>query len=554
MNLRKKIFLLFHLSFIMILLALIQSCGIKEPTAPNWDVSLNIPIANKSYTMLDIIEDKSSQIQHYSSGTNQNLLYYSNVQQMDEITLGDKLKPNPSSNPLPGTISISSDSIQTDIDLSWINPPVSPGTQIILPAVPETNMSGNFSLADEFQTIKIASGFIDLTITNYFPLPVKMTLRNIVLKNAGTGEVIAQLLGPIDVPPMQSVTRTSIPIVQGIKVKNQLTLESKISSTGSNGQQITLPAKSLTIKAKFYNLSVSEYTGQLKPTVFETTRSAVALDVKDIQQKLKFQQINLKNPKIELHLRLTANVEFSINGSVEARNSIGQRSVMTLSPRTLDKTLITQVDSVITFNADSVSNFFRNFSQFPDSIVVYVGGIANPNNKTISVTGSDQLIVSSKMEFPFEFGLSGGEFTDSVKVDFKNSDRDKIKDVNSLGASVTITNGIPASLSFTAKLYDQNDNFLTYFPPKYQDQDTVVSVNGAGVDANGNVISNTTQSVTVKTLKSEIDKISNAYYMRVRIKLNTSGTGNQSVRFKTDNIIKFLASGSTNYHINPKGN
>ena len=554
MNLRRKIFLLFYPSFILILLVLTQSCDIKEPTAPNWDVSLNIPIANKSYTMMDIIENKSSQILHYTSGTNQNLLYYSNVQQMDKITLGDKLKPDPSSNPVPGTISISSDSIQTDIDLSWINPPVSPGMQIILPALPETNMSGNFSLADQFQIVKVASGSIDLTITNYFPSPVKVTLRNIVLKNAGSGEIIAQLAGPIDILPLQTVTRTSIPIVQGIKVKNQLTLESKITSTGSNGQQITLPQKSLTIKAKFHDLKVSEYTGQLKPTVFEATRSAVALDVKDIQNKLKFQQVNLKNPKIELHLRLTANVEFSINGSVEARNSVGQRSVMTLSSRTLDKTLITQVDSVITFNADSVSNFFRNFSQFPDSIVVHVGGIANPNNKTISVTGSDQLIVSSKMEFPFEFGLSGGEFSDSVKVDFKNSDRDKIKDVNSLGASVTITNGIPASLSFTAKLYDQNDNFLTYFPPKYQDQDTVVSVNGAGVDANGNVMSNTTQSVTVKTLKSEIDKISNAYYMRVRIKLNTSGTGNQPVRFKTDNTIKFLASGSTNYHINPKGN
>ncbi len=554
MNLHRKYLPYFYTAIIIFLTALIQSCDIKEPTAPNWDVSLNIPIANKSYTMLDIIENKSSQIQHYSSGTNQNLLYYSNVQQMDKITLGDKLKPDPSSNSVPGTISISSDSIQTDIDLSWINPPVSPGMQIVLPPVPETDMSGNFSLADQFQTIKVASGFIDITITNYFPSPVKMTLRNIVLKNAGSGEVIAQLLGPIDILPLQSVTRTSIPIIQGIRVKNQLSLESKISSTGSNGQQITLPANSLTIKAKFHDLKVSEYTGQLKPTVFEATRSAVGLDVKDIQKKLKFQQINLKNPKIELHLRLTANVEFNINGSVEARNSIGQRSVMTLSSRTLDRTLITQADSVITFNADSVSNFFRNFSQLPDSIIVYVGGTANPNNKTISVTGSDQLIVSSKMEFPFEFGLSGGEFSDSVKVDFKNADRDKIKDVNSLGASVIITNGIPASLSFTAKLYDQNNNFLTYFPPKYQDQDTVISLNGAGVDANGNVISNTTQSVTVKTLKSEIDKISNAFYMRVRIRLNTSGAGNQAVRFKTDNIIKFLASGSTNYHINPKGN
>lgn len=545
---------IFFALVILAIVTLIQSCDLKEPTAPNWDVSLNIPIANKSYTMLDIIENKSSSIQNYSSGANQNLLYYSNVQQMDEITLGDKLKPDPNSTVTPGAISISADSVQTDIGFSWISPSANPGMQVVIPVVPETDMSGNFSLADQFQTIKIASGFIDLEIRNYFPSPVKMTLRNIELKNAGSGEVIAQLLNPIDILPLQSVTRTSIPIIQGIKVKNQLSLESKISTTGSNGEQITLPAKSLTIKAKFHDLKVSEYTGRLKPTVFEKTRSAVGLDVKDIQKKLLFQQINLKNPKIELRLRLTANVEFSINGSVEARNSIGQRSVMTLSSRTLDRTLISQADSVVTFNADSLSNFFKNFSQFPDSLIVYTGGTVNPNNKTITVTGNDRLTVSSKMEFPFEFGLSGGEFSDSVKVDFKNDDRDKIKDLNSLGASLTITNGIPASLSFTAKLYDQSNNFLTYFPPKYQDQDTAISINGANVDANGNVTSNTVQTVTVKTLNAEIDKISKAYYIRVKVRFSTSGLGSQAVRFKTDNIIKFLASGSTNYHVNPKGN
>ena len=554
MRLLRKPQKLFYVFLAMIILALIQSCDIKEPTAPNWDVSLNIPIANKNYTMLDIIKSKSSSIQHYLSGANQNLLYYSNVQQMDKITLGDKLKPDPNSTATPGAINISPDSVQTDIGLSWISPSANPGMQVVIPAVPETGMTGNFSLADQFQTIKIASGFIDIEITNYFPSPVNITLRNLVLKNSGAGEIVAQLSEPIEILPLQTAIRKSIPITQGLRVKNQLSLESKISTTGSNGEQITLPAKSLTIKAKFHDLKVSEYTGRLKPTVFEKTRSAVGLDVKDIQKKLQFQQINLKNPKIELRLRLTANVEFSINGSVEARNSIGQRSIMTLSSRTLNKTLITQADSIITINADSLSNFFKNFSQFPDSLIVYVGGTANPNNKTISVTGTDQLIVSSKMEFPFEFGLSGGEFSDSVKVDFKNNDRDKIRDLNSLGASLTITNGMPASLSFTAKLYDQNNNLLTYFPPKYQDQDTVISVNGAGVDANGNVTSNTVQNVTVKILRSEIDKISKAYYMRIKVRFSTSGLGSQAVRFKTDNIIEFLASGSTNYHINPKGN
>ena len=227
---------------------------------------------------------------------------------------------------------------------------------------------------------------------------------------------------------------------------------------------------------------------------------------------------------------------------------------MSLSSRTLDKTLISQIDSIVTINADSLSNFFKNFHQFPDSIIIYAGGTVNPNNKRISLNKNDQVTVNIKMEFPLDFGISGGEFNDSVKVDLSNDDRNQMKDVNSFGAVLKITNGLPASLSFTARLYDQNKNFLMYFPPKYSDQDTVVSVNGAAVDADGNVTSNTVQNVTVKALKNEIVKISEAAYMRVRIKFNTSGSNNQPVKFKTDNFIKFLASGSTNYHINPKGN
>jgi len=535
---------------LLISMVLIQSCNLKEPTAPNWDVSLNLPIANKSYTMLDIIENKSSSIQHYTDITNGNLLYYSNNQKMDKIVLSDKLQSD-----LPGVngaISINSDSVTSDIDFSWISPPVSPGMQVALPAVPETNVTGNFSLADQFELIKIESGLIDLEITNFFPSPVRVTLKNLVLKNFGSGEIIAQLPAPIEILPLQSVTLRSIPITPGVIVKNQLSLESKISSTGSNGQQITLPDKSLRIKTRYRKLMVSEYSGQLEPTVLGKTRSAVSLNVKDIQRKLQFQQINLKNPKIEFHFNSTANVEVSIDGSIEARNAIGQRSVMSLSSRTLDKTIISRTDSVITFNADSVSNFFNKFSQFPDSIVVYTGGIVNPNHKTISLNKKDQVTINSKMEFPLEFGLSGGEFYDSVKVDLSSDDRDQIKDVNSLGAALKITNGIPASLSFTARFYDQNNNFLTYFPPKYSDQDSVVSVSGAAVDANGNVTSNTVQNVTVKTLQSEIDKISRATYMRVRIRFSTSGSGNQTVKFKTNNMIKFLASGSTSYHIYPK--
>ncbi|MEW6702067.1 MAG: hypothetical protein AB1298_05055 [Bacteroidota bacterium] len=694
MNLFRPYPKVFFVLVILIIVTLTQSCDIKEPTAPNWDVSLNVPIANKNYSLLDIIENKSSLIKHYTDGANKNLLYYTHVKEIDKIVLNDKLKIDPfskSATETIGSINIGSDSVRSDIDFSWIGSGIQPGTQTQIPQINDVPVSINFTSAAEFQSIKIESGTLDFKITNYFPSPVSITIKNFVLKNSTTGETIAQYSAPISIPPLQTAGVQSIPITQGVLVKNQLSLDCSISTNGSNGQTITIPAKSLTIYAKlrdlkvseavakipqqdpviidgvvtidetsaqpskfqnikldggllnltitnnldidaiatftinnlknplgetfsetraiprkqtiklynnfsikdysivslngvptnqvsysvsfqlytspdyrninssdavtgtidFNSLSVKEFTGLLKPTVLEKTRSAVSLDVKDIQNKLQFQQINLKNPKIELRLRPTANLEFSVDGKIEAKNSIGQKSVMTLSPRTMNITTITPTDTIITLNADSLSNFFKKFSSFPDSLIISTGGTVNPNYKLVNVKNTDQVTGKGRMEFPFEFGLSGGEFSDSVAVDLSKDDRDRIRDLNSIEASLKISNGIPASVGFTGKLYDQNKNFLMYFPPKYQDQDTVVSVNGAATDENGNVISKTEQTIRVRTIQGESDKIARAAFMRVRVKFNTSRAGNLPVKFKTDDVIKIIASGSTNYRVKP---
>ncbi|MCL4548082.1 MAG: hypothetical protein M1495_05895 [Bacteroidetes bacterium] len=679
------------------LIVFVTSCNLTtEPTAPNWDVSLNVPIAKKNYTLFDILEKKSSSISHYTTGTNNNLLYYSQTQSIDNIGLSDKLNIEPfskSTSETIGTINISTDTVMTDVNPQMINPLLVPGTQIIVPPISNAPVTVNFSVASEFQSLTIQSGALDLNITNHFSSPVAMTISNIFIKNAGTGEIIAQHANPVVIPPQGTSGVQSIPITPGVLVKNQLSLECSISSGGSGGQVVTIPNKALTIQTilhdvqvtsatakipqqapilvngvvtidensaqpnKFQNvklnggllnisiannldldatatftidnlktpqgntftststvprkqtvnlfnnlslkdysivslngtptnqvsyhvnfqvfatsdnrtvksgdgvtgtislnsLSVKEFVGQLKPTVVNNTRSSVSLNVKDIQNKLKFQQINLKNPIVELHVKPTANIEFSINGTIQARNAIGQRSIMTLSSRTLSSTLITPSDTVITLNPDSVSNFFGKFSQFPDSLIVYAGGTANPNYKTVDVKNTDQFSGKSKLELPLEIGISGAEFSDSVKVDLSQDSRDRVRDVNSLGATLKISNGIAAAMSFTGKMYDQYNNFLMYFPPQAAGQDTVISVNGASTDSNGNVVSKTDQTITVNVGKSDANKISRATYIRVKLKFNTSAAGNQPVRFKTDDTIGITASGSTNYHVTPQG-
>ena len=672
------------------------SCNINEPTAPRWDVSLNVPILKKNYTMYDIIEKKSPEISHYTTGDNKNVLYYTDVKKLDQIDVKNELTIDPFSENTSkdiGVISIASDSVNTDIGYDWVGTPQTPGSMSVIPPVSNVDVTTEFSSVDQFEYAKIASGDIDISFTNNLPEPINITINNLEIRNSQTGELIVQSTGPIVINSTETAAALALPIIQNVVVQSSLVLNCKISSNGSEGQEVLLPQNSLSVNAKLNNVEVSEasakipnqepevikgsiaidegdanptmfnnvklangllnltltnnldidavvvvavpnlknsfgatftqtstiprkqtvnvlsnyslkdyslvssngsptnqvsytitynplasndyrtvkstddvtgtvefkslqikeFSGQLKPTVLEQTRSAVSLDVKDLQDKLAFQQINLYKPVVELRLKPTAQVEFSIEGRMEARNSDGQRSVMTLSDRTLNKTLITPTDTIVTLNPDSVSNFFKKFSKFPDSLIVYAGGVINPNYKSVVVSNSDMVTGTSRIEFPLDFGIKGGEISDSVEIDLSSDDRDQIKDLNYLEASLQITNGIPAEVSFIGRLYDESDNFLMYFPSQSNNADTI-KVSGASIDSQGNVVSGTVQDVTIKMEQGDPAKLSQAKYMRVILKFSTSGNGNTPVRFKTDDTIDISASGSVNYRVNNGGN
>lgn len=675
----------------LIITVLLFSCNINEPNMPQWDVSLNLPIAKKNYSLMDLLE-KSSDLNYYKDGSN--LLYFSQEKSIDQIELKDKLKIDAvtkSASETIGSISIASDSVTANIGFGWISPGITPGMQAVVPPINDVPVSINTDILDQFLSVKLDAGTIDLSITNQFPSPVSLTIRNIVLKNASSSEVVAQYSGSTTIPAKESRTIKAIPITKAIFIKNQLTLECLVSTNGSNGTPVTIPQNSFSVKAKFVNLSVveaqakipaqdpvvidntitidegeaqptkfsnikietgaltvkvtnnldidanlnltinnlknpsgqtfteirsiarkqtvtlfnnlslldysiistsgsptnqvsykislqtkatndfrtikntdgisgsveisnlklKEFNGQLQPQIVEAERSAISLDLQDLKDKLQFQQINLRNPFVQLRLKTNAQFEFRIDGRIEGRNSLGQKAILGLNSKTLNTTLITPADSILTINSDSLSLFFKKFSRFPDSLIVYAGGTLNPNYKTVSLKSTDKITGRSIFELPLDFGISNAQITDSVAVDLSNDERDQIKDVNSIEAGIVLTNGLPASISFTGKLYDQNNNFLTYFPPKYSDQDTVLTFNGAATDASGNVSVKNKQTKSVKALKTEVDKIAKAKYMRVKLTLNTSGTGNSPVRFRTTDDLLIHAFGSTNYRVKP---
>jgi hypothetical protein len=683
-----------EITYLVLAVVVLGSCSLKEPTAPNWNVPLNIPITNKSYTLFDIVEKKSTDVKHYTEGANLNILYYTHTEEIEKLGLENKIKIDPfsgeASNSI-GTININDESLNSDVGLGWINPSFTAGQFVAVPQVTNAFNTINLEGAKKFKYAKIISGNVDVNFINYFPSSVSITINSFTIKNALTDEVIVQSTSSVVVPPNKTSTKQKLPLIAGVTISNQTKMECRISTTGSNGQSITLPNYSIgvsattnnvkvseanaiipdqsptlvdgtvmfdedsstpnkLIKAKldgglmsasitnnmnvdlninftldnlktpsdvvfsvtkfvpakrtvnlfstsnlnlsnyslvssnnlptnvisyhvnavvipssdykvvnavddisatvnFKDISISQFVGKLKPIVVDQERSAISLDLQDLQAKMKFLQIDLKNPRLEFRLYPTANVEFAINGKIEAKNSKGEKGTLLLNDQTLNSTIISPTNSVLTLKSASLSNFFKSFTQFPDSLIVYAGGTVNPNYGSVDVKQTDQITGNSVMEIPFEFGLTGGEFSDSIEVDLSQDDRDQIKDVNTISAELKISNGIATSISFVGKLYDKYNNQLIYFPPKYQDQDTIVNVGGAIVDADGKVTSPNVQTILVKIAQGDSPKIANAAYMRIRLMFGT--TGNQQVKFKTEDVIKITASGSTNYHVKP---
>ncbi len=685
---------------------IIQTCNITEPTMPVWDVSLNIPIVKKEYSILDAIEKNPNIAKYTSKESINNLLYYSNTQNINSISVDDKLKIAGLSENLSetiGQISILDDSITTFIGLDWLGVSLEPGSQTEVPLIDNAIIEKLLSATDQFQSLIITSGMIDITIENHFSDLVTLSFSNLTIKNYNSGNIFLEYNPIITVPSGEKIIISNINVPSGASIQNPFLLSFNVSTTGSNGQKVVLPENTFSFTIKFKdikaseatakipsqepiiinglleidkyevnpttiqytilengllnlaivnnldvdaiitllfpniktpegqifsfvkaiskkqttnifsdfslknyiiestttlptnklsynlqvdivptndfrticstddvlanvnidNLQINEFNGKLKPTLLDEIRTSVPLEINDLKDKLRFTELNLRNPLIKLFFNSSSSMEISINGKIEVTTSDNSKSYLNLNRNTLlnsqniASNIISNNDSVLTIQPDSLTKFFKSLNSLPDSIIVYVNGIINERYQLASIKSTDYINSRALIEFPLDLGLQDGEFTDSIKIELSEDDKNNLTNINEIEAVLTVNNGIPAVIDFTGKLYDEYNRFLMDFPPKYDNQDTIITIGGAIIDSDGNVISDREQIIRVKAstavgeTETDIQKIARAKYMRIKLRINTSLENNLPVRFKTDNRIQIKVAGTTKYSITP---
>lgn len=404
----------------------------------------------------------------------------------------------------------------------------------------------------KINSLKIDDGNINLTITNTLDVNIKVSLIIYNLKNS-FGQVFSDTKF-LERKQTINIKNYSLKDYSFVSLNdapsNVIKYKIIVAVDSSNNMRIIRNTDGISGKITISNLKIKEFIGQLKPYNITPERYSLALKLEQLKDKIKFQNIIINNAILQLVFKSTAECEFKIIGHIEAKNNIGEKAILRLNKNTLGKEIISPRDSILRINADSLNVFLKKFTHIPDSIIIYLGGVINPNYKTVIVKNNDIISGSINVELPLYISIQNAEYYDSVKVELTDDDKNYMRNVNSLDTGLRLTNGLPFNLTFVGKLYDEQNNFLTYFPPYYPNQDTAITIIGASTNSNGDVIASREQLIKFQAKKSEIDKIIKASYMKIKLIINTSAENNFPVKIKSTDNIDIYAFGKLNYKVN----
>ncbi len=149
------------------LVPLLASCfnDRLEPVAPTWDVDLTIPLANREYTMLSVVEKQPSLTTEGPGGTQ--IIYHSSMSTPATV-VGDKitLTVDPSVRSVKvGVFGLAAESLAVPIQIPGFPPgatlPFLPDTTVAMPDVHDTIAT--------FRVATLESGSVTMTFRNNMP-------------------------------------------------------------------------------------------------------------------------------------------------------------------------------------------------------------------------------------------------------------------------------------------------------------------------------------------------------------------------------------------------
>ena len=514
--------------FPLILVLLIGCVDLPQDIIlPEWDVDINIPITNKTYTIYDMFKPESK----YS---------LTSVLSNDDFYL------------------VNSDNYSANTKVAdYINllGQGSTSQSFIIPAN-ESAQSVFIIFPDEIEIVQatFVSGFLSFAIQNLSASAISSSLRVPGVKKPDGSELI--ILSSVAAFSRDSIIydlsnhQYTLPLNQSIQNKNSLQLVASANSA-MNGSFAN-------VNFYLYNFNFSSITGSLPRTSLGNNRTSASLnlgDAADYRGKLFIKEgaLSLRSEYVSTHQNI---FEFELaNFKVNGKRNNGEQKLLTRTDgQALTFRLINGVYD-LTLN-ESNSNLTEFISFLPDSIVISSEYILNPSNDNVirTVTNQDSIRFSAQFSTKSIFAIKQTNFIDTLEIDLSEDDRDKIRDGMGADLNIYLENAIPIDAFVKATLTDEH-----YFPlfTLTKNQSGVDSLQFFGSQVNNNtgqIISPTVTLNTVKLDSAKIMQLSNARYVIISTTVNTKNATNENpnpptVQFKSSDWLNIKCYGKVKYHV-----
>jgi len=460
--------------FYLLLLLLLQSCfdTPDEIALPQYDLKFTLPVANRSYTLKEAVEEDSTNIKWSKDPSDYGLLYFTDEIKLEKIYVNSNLKVDPfstSSTNLIGPMKLENVSgIKTEITYSSWGVPVSQGL-VPFPAA-KKDVNSNFTLIGDFTTAFFEKtndpnvNVLSLTFSNKFPVEIKV--NGLRIENISNGKTVAETSNVIVIPKNDLKTVTFN--LSDKEVAREVVFKGNLETAGSGGTKVAITSNDkLEINAGFSpKLLFSEATAKLPAQVPVTKNASFTVD-----DSTKLDVSVVKSGSFNFRFENTLDVDINM--------VFTSPSLKTSSGAAYTKNVIVKRKAVTNISESNLANWKIAPNASGGLNYNYtISTQATPDFRTVSKT---QGVVAkadfSKIIFksvagqlkPIKFNFSDkttkldiGEFKD--KLTYKNINTEKAKIKLNLKTSANTKFKLNGSVNVNYPSETRSENFVATVP------------------------------------------------------------------------------------------
>lgn len=304
----------------VILLLVLSGCDIvSDPKLPTWDVEFNLPFVNRTYTLKEIIERDTTNLKLRGDTA---LIVYEQQQDLNPIRIENRMTmvaPSQSISTTVGSITIDAiNPIAQDIRMtSWA--PVTPGQAQVVPPINNKPVSQPLDRIKSFEVAELSAGSASVKFRNENG-PFQMIISNIVLKSAQAhtylNRTIPQnstiLSDNSTITLDQNQERTVVFPLAGVTIVDSLVLEFNVSTPGSGGSSVMIPANPVTkVNASFSGIVLKGMKGVVPRQNPITQSKTVSVDDSTYYSHINFDSGSMSftvNNSIDVPLLITLSI------------------------------------------------------------------------------------------------------------------------------------------------------------------------------------------------------------------------------------------------------